>query len=1495
MPEVKNTFIQSKMNKDMDGRIIPNGQYRDGRNIQISKSEGDDVGALENVLGNSLINNFNLSGDNIEIIGHLMADTLDTIFLFITNYTDSSPDQLSHNSAGFNVNSYIISYNVLTTGFEILVEGSFLNFSKTHPVIGVTLIEDLLFFTDNRNQPRKINVNLAQPGYYTTEDQISVAKYYPYAPILLLNKTENSNQNYRYESSMRDVVSEYLPIHAAALVASVNGGNVVLEGHYTNIMPNTPGANISNGDVLTSNKIKIKNCYVESISFSGNQTTISVPADIAAEILPADIVYFQRQNPDYVDSWPGDPVFLKDKFVRFSYRFKFVDGEYSLSAPFTQIAFVPEQDGYFIGDNAINSTTTGQGGLQAQVGQEGETYDSTVVKFMQNKINDIILNIPSPTTGNSNNSMLWSEAFEKLKITEVDILYKDAGSNKTTIIDTLTQNDFSNLQQNILTYNYQSRKPWKTLPPVQTTRVTDIVPIRALSQASSGNRIIYGNFIDKHSSPINLNYSIQANEKVSLPVNSQPIFENSDYYVRKEYQNHTLKQNRTYQVGIILSDRYGRQSNVILSSIINTTVPGYNGSTFYHRYASTEDHILEDKYPKWENLSSNITQGPSAPYSWPGDQISATFWSIIPELKTQDGYPGIYSVADGTITAVEEVEITNGIVGGPCGPYTVTIEGAVKSGSGPTATIQFSVQGTDIIDIVVISSGSGWLSGQAFQGTLTNIPILPGCENLEGQSISGFVVTAIDNPLGWYSYKFVIKQTQQEYYNVYLPGALAGYPCEQEGEEPETIGITDPSDTVTTTGSQVFPTVKFEYPKLQTNHTSHIVLFGDNINKVPKDLQDVGPLTEKFRSSQQLFGRVNVFVDDDFAAGSKTQSNKQYDPGSNPDTVVQIGNMTKLRLGDLVINPIEPTLPSCFYQAETNPLIGRVEVNNKFGIEAATVTTLPTPCDEPYPVGPCLAVYETKPVESLLDIFWETTTSGLISELNESIKNEDNGTPVGLTRTNISWSEGDGYGTYISRTFEGAGAYGQGLGNSCTIELVKVMRGDGQDVSLQFELEEQGVNTGEYQLKIAPYDRDNNYGFMCWQRNDKNQYTFTLRLKHQDPLGTNPNIVLDFEEEGFITNETPVEGTGVGYTRQQIKDAVYNRTGLLTPSGGGIIPNWMSGEECNTDENFGYQVVPYGRIISQDDFITNKVNTNGDGIKQQFGRDPWWGGPVHGGAGLNLYNWTRSFLCPDGRVPNPIYYGAGCSDDDAITFNTQGEDEYQFEAANGSYGSNPNTPSPYSAFNGGQMKYTVKRMYQVSMYLGNGSPDRKSTYASTSIGDFTYSWDQPLWLGFSSGANPGCGDCGPLEIIFGYNNYIPAANSVTGQNELVDGIPTSPIYWDFDANQLIDANGGESRVGKKHNNNLHYWPDLRWLADQQAAFPNPMGLDMMQLQNGYNTFYHHLGPKAKVVLEPLARRDMILGVMRSMRLTMSLFIILEVTLITQVDWCLRKMNLVCHS
>ena len=39
MPEFKRNFSQAKMNKDMDERLVPAGQYRDAKNVQISTSD----------------------------------------------------------------------------------------------------------------------------------------------------------------------------------------------------------------------------------------------------------------------------------------------------------------------------------------------------------------------------------------------------------------------------------------------------------------------------------------------------------------------------------------------------------------------------------------------------------------------------------------------------------------------------------------------------------------------------------------------------------------------------------------------------------------------------------------------------------------------------------------------------------------------------------------------------------------------------------------------------------------------------------------------------------------------------------------------------------------------------------------------------------------------------------------------------------------------------------------------------------------------------------------------------------------------------------------------------------------------------------------------------------------------------------------------------------------------------------------------------------------
>jgi len=42
------------MNQDLDARIIPKGEYRTGRNIQVSASESENAGSVENILGNIL-------------------------------------------------------------------------------------------------------------------------------------------------------------------------------------------------------------------------------------------------------------------------------------------------------------------------------------------------------------------------------------------------------------------------------------------------------------------------------------------------------------------------------------------------------------------------------------------------------------------------------------------------------------------------------------------------------------------------------------------------------------------------------------------------------------------------------------------------------------------------------------------------------------------------------------------------------------------------------------------------------------------------------------------------------------------------------------------------------------------------------------------------------------------------------------------------------------------------------------------------------------------------------------------------------------------------------------------------------------------------------------------------------------------------------------------------------------------------------------------------
>jgi len=139
--EIKNTFLKSKMNKDLDDRILPNGEYRDARNISVGRSEDNKVGALENIIGNNVVTGTDI-GSGLTVIGILNDNSNDKLFLFLTDYID--PDAENPTNAPSTSKHYIYSYNNASGNYTLLVQGEFLNFSKTNPIIGINLIEKLI-------------------------------------------------------------------------------------------------------------------------------------------------------------------------------------------------------------------------------------------------------------------------------------------------------------------------------------------------------------------------------------------------------------------------------------------------------------------------------------------------------------------------------------------------------------------------------------------------------------------------------------------------------------------------------------------------------------------------------------------------------------------------------------------------------------------------------------------------------------------------------------------------------------------------------------------------------------------------------------------------------------------------------------------------------------------------------------------------------------------------------------------------------------------------------------------------------------------------------------------------------------------------------------------------------------------------------------------------------------------------------------------------------
>ena len=1045
MAKVTNNFIKGRMNKDLDDRLLPKDEYRNAINAQVSRSEGPNVGALENVLGNILSFDFRelTNNDNLFSIGYCTDEINNRVFLFLTDNTGSAYKR----SAGSGKTSYIVVYDANTTSASILVNGDFLNFSTLFPITGVNILEDLLFFTDNRNQPRVINVSLANPNnsanptYYTTEDQISVAKYNPYQPIELYRPASNTASD--YETSMYDVVSRYYPDGGeGTTVNNYAGGNTmnIYRAGYKGDLPiGATIAYIKDGEFFQTNQT------VTSVSGTNNtwfQLGVTTPSPTYSINGGTTVIF--NYNPYYQIDYNGDSDYLEELFVRFAYRYKFENGEYSIMSPFTQECFIPKQDGYFRYKVNEESATAGVGDLNnspiLDVQDEEDTYRSTVVEFMENKVNKIILRIPLPATSSNLN--------KTFKITDIDILYKESTSNNINVVETIpisrvkggygradvngatttsttvlidnvsgsikvgalvsgdgivnnpTVVSFTNPDSLVLStpqslannasltfgdssvfeYEYQSTKPYKVLPSSETTRTYDKVPVKALSQEIISNRVVYGNFLDKHTPPNSIDYNVAVSPK-------------SDFSLGTATTTNTniIPANTVAGTSIVIATPVGSWTNgyIVTSSVVgalpaNTVIAANTGTTI--ELSVDTNNVVIPAGSTLTFTAPNNVRNTTSKIEYPNHSLKQNRnYQVGIVLSDKFGRQSTVILADGD----SSVKFNN------------------ESYLGSTVFSRYLASSVEALSF----------PGNSLK-ILFNSPIAGGTTGI----YNGDPTSADYNPLGWYSYKVVVKQTEQEYYNVYLPGVMAAYP-------------TDPTK--------------------ELGKTSHAVLFNDNINKVPRDLIEVGPEQKQFRSSVVLHGRVENLNSVDV-----WQNNAQYYPGDIAPIVSVIATDNDMFNG---ISQTGYVGSADFYNVISNPLIGRINTpSGKFGVAANIVTgtvnsaaptannivnittnsislqpgtaalvtgqtvTGPgipegtivvgvtggglyrivelnqntagttagnvltfTPTPDAAYLGwvtmPQLAVMETDPVESNLDIFWETSTAGLVTDLNQAI------------------------------------------------------------------------------------------------------------------------------------------------------------------------------------------------------------------------------------------------------------------------------------------------------------------------------------------------------------------------------------------------------------------------------------------------------------------------------------------------------------------------------
>ena len=464
-----------------------------------------------------------------------------------------------------------------------------LNFKGDRLITAINIIDDMLLWTDGHNEPKKINItqsventinnlHTTLDNYPIREEHVTVIKRSP-TTQLSLDLIPNRNPDLVF-AGIIEVSSD------PTTANNING----TESDFSSFS-NNAGSNIVQFQVATAYnegvndvfqlewnvgdklvlkefsdddqapQIPIKDFRIKGtiVDWQWNQFNafydssgvydgayVSMRIDAISGVPPTSLTPTDTRKY-VVDKFNESDNIFEFKFPRFSYRYKYKDNQYSVYAPFTEVAFNP-------GSYWLDSK------LGYNAGMTNHLKEIVIKNF---RTDDMPVDVES-----------------------IDILYKEDSAPNVYLIETIRQDDENTLDNN--TTNkwmknelvIKSDNLYAMLPENQLLRPWDNVPKKAVAQELTGNRVVYGNYTQ--------GYDLRVSNKKFNP----SIQHSLQAYAEEDGSNKSIKSLRNYQLGVVLADKYGRETSILTNESGAFKTDKASASTTNFLTASLQSDII---------------------------------------------------------------------------------------------------------------------------------------------------------------------------------------------------------------------------------------------------------------------------------------------------------------------------------------------------------------------------------------------------------------------------------------------------------------------------------------------------------------------------------------------------------------------------------------------------------------------------------------------------------------------------------------------------------------------------------------------------------------------------------------------------------------------------------------------------------------------------------------------------------------------------------------